>query len=100
MPSFVGENSTVSWIEELGAIVLAVDVCANWVNGSVNALGPLVVGGVDLVIKSGKPPWSPRAKLRVALDPTATSPKSSTLGAVLICDGGTAEPVIATPKLP
>jgi hypothetical protein len=46
-PSVVGENSTVSCIDVFGAMVSGGVVLANCVNGFVNALNPLVVGGVD-----------------------------------------------------
>lgn len=99
-PFLVGENRTVSWTEVFGAIVSGGLVLANWVSGLVNALKPFVLGGVDRMIRRGKPPWSPRSNLNVALEPTATLPKLSTSGAVLRVAGGFAEPERATPKFP
>lgn len=65
-----------------------------------SALNPSVVGGVDCVIVSGKPPWSPRSKFNVAEEPTSTSPKFNVDGIVVICAGAAAVPCMASPKLP
>lgn len=73
---------------------------ASWTNGSVVALNPLFVGGVDEIIVRGSPPWSPRRKLIVADEPTGTLPKLSAAGTVVICAGGSADPLMAIPKFP
>ncbi len=62
------------------------------VNGFVSALKGLEVGGVDDVIKRGKPPWSPSSKLTVAVEPTATSPKLMVPGVVDNVAGGQPTP--------
>jgi len=56
------------------------------------AAKPLVDGGVLVVMVSGSPPRSLTSKLIVAVDPTATSPKLSCVGAILICADGFADP--------
>src|SRR5665213_3965240 len=65
-PLAVGANWTDSCIDELGAIVSGGVVFWSWTNGSVRALNPLVVGGVDVVIVSGVAPWLPSTKFNVA----------------------------------
>jgi hypothetical protein len=64
------------------------------------AAKPLVDGGVLVVMVSGSPPRSLTSKLIVAVDPTATSPKLSCVGAILICADGFADPDNGTPKSP
>ncbi len=83
-PLAVGVNFTVSWMDVAGAIVSGGEVPASWVKGFVNALNPLVVGGVDEVMVKGRPPWSPSWKLMVADVPTATFPKLRAAGMVVI----------------
>jgi len=83
-PLVVGANCTVSWIDVAGAISSGGVVFASCTNGSVSALNPFVVGGVDEMIVKGMPPWSPSWKLNVADEPTATLPKLSAAGMVVI----------------
>lgn len=66
----------------------------------VDAVKPFVVGGVDAVIVSDTPPWSPMLKFWVAVEPTVTLPKLRVVGTTLICAGGAADPDTGTPKLP
>ena len=61
---------------------------------------PLVAGGVDATIVSGKPPLLPTLKLSVAIVPSWTLPKLSEVGMMVNCAGGSAEPDTGTPKSP
>ena len=91
-PVVVGANRTVSTIDVSAAMTSF--------KGLLSAPKPPVAGGVDEIMVSGKPPWSPNSKVIVALEPTSTFPKATELGIVVICAGGAAVPWIANPKAP
>jgi hypothetical protein len=87
-------------MDEAGAISSGGLVPLSCTNGSVVALNPFVVGGVDETMVKGTPPWSPSWKLMVADEPTATLPKLREAGMVEIWAGGSADPLMAMPKFP
>ena len=74
-PSDVGANCTDSTIDVSAAITAF--------KGFESALKS-PVGGIDEVMVSGNPPWSPRSKVIVVEEPMSTSPKLSDVGAVEI----------------
>ena len=64
------------------------------------AANALAAGGLDFRIASGVPPALPTVKLSVTDWPSATIPKSSRVGLMVICAGGAARPVTGTSALP
>ena len=88
-PARVGEKRTVSASCACAGITVPSD-------REVRALKPLAVGGLDLVIVSGVPPWLPTVKLTIPLWPIATVPTPSWRELIVIWGSGAADPSSGT----